>query len=304
MSHFSVVVCIDDPSKLEAALAPFDENLEVEAYRDYESGEPKDYWAVNRLREENGLNPDDATLTWAQVAEAFNARYPDEGEPMLVAEDGRAYTMSTRNPEAKWDYWRIGGRWGGYFRYRDGERDHVIKPERDWDSPDAIHPRSCDGGQKSALDLDALREAKAEEARETYAKFHALVAGTPEARPWSEFVELTDKVEGYTIERAREEYHSQPRVGALRGSDFQWYDDVIATFQQPERLYVEKERARAVPGFALLTLDGKWMAPGDMGWFGCSSDDESSRIGYWETANAYIESLPDSAWLIAVDCHI
>jgi hypothetical protein len=304
MSHFSVVVCIDDPNKLEAVLAPFDENLETEPYRDYENDAPTEYWAVRHLREENGLNPDDDTLTWAQVAEVYNARYEGGGDdPLLIAEDGRAYTMSVRNPEAKWDYWRIGGRWGGYFRYREDQRDNVIKPKRGWDSPDAIHPCSCDGGQKSALDLSALRDAKAEEARKSYAEFRALVAGTPEARPWKEFLGR-GLVEGYTIGRAREEYHSQPRVAALSGSDFQWHNDVIGTFQQPERLYVEKERARAVPGFALLTLDGKWMAPGQMGWFGCSTDDEGSRIGYWEAANAYIEALPDDAWLIAVDCHI
>jgi hypothetical protein len=304
MSHFSVVVCLEHPDKLEAALAPYDENLEVEPYRDYEKGEPSEYWAVSHLREENDLNPDDATLTWAQVAEAFNNRYPEESSPLLVSEDGRAYTMSTYSPESKWDYWRIGGRWGGYFRYREDQRDQVIKPGRGWDSPETIHPRSCDGGPKFALDLDALREAKAEEARKTYAEFQALVSGTPEARPWSEFVELADKVDGYTIDQARQEYQSQPRVQKLRGTDFQWYGDAISSFQKPERLLVEIERARAVPGFAVVTLDGKWMAPGRMGWFGCSTDDDSTRAGYWEVANAYIESLPDDAWLIAVDCHI
>lgn len=303
VSHYSVVVCLSDPDKLKDVLAPFDENLDVEPYRDYEKGDPKDFWAVTVLREESGLNLDDATLTWAQVAEAYNARYSDDDQ-MLVDDSGRAYTISTYNPESKWDYWRVGGRWGGYFRVRPGCEAQVIKPERGWDSPDLVLANACDGGPKAALDLAALREAKADEARKTYAEFHALVAGTPEARPWSEFVDLLDKVEGYTIDQARSEYHSQPRVEALKGSDFRWHDDAIATFQKPERLYVEHERARAVPGYALVTIDGKWMAPGQMGWFGMGSDDESSRIGYWEAANAYIESLPESAWLIAVDCHI
>lgn len=303
MSHFSVIVCIDDPNKLDDVLAPYDENKDVEPYRDYEKGDAKDFWAVSPLREHNGLNPDDTSLTWAQVAEAYNARYSDDDQ-LLVDESGRAYTMSTYNPESNWDYWRIGGRWGGYFHVRPGFEAKVIKPKRDWDSPDVVLANTCDGGPKAALDLDTLREAKAEEARKTYSEFHALVAGTPEARPWSEFVDLLDKVEGFTIDQARSEYHSQPRVEALKGSDFRWHDDAIAAFQRPERLYVEHERARAVPGYALVTLDGKWMAPGRMGWFGMGSDDESSRIGYWEAANAYIESLPDTAWLIAVDCHI
>lgn len=344
MSHFSVVVCVEHPDKLEAALAPFDENMDVEPYPDYEEGAPEDFWLYRSLKgaaahyeagtgivpyQPDGLGWSTAwskdtpevqrqkqrgdmeifrslpnPVTWADLVKLHNERYSDDDEPLSLSEDGRAYTMSTRNPNSKWDYWRIGGRWGGYFRYREECRDQVIKPERGWDSPETITGDACDGGPKSALNFDALRDAKAAEARKEWAAFHTLVASTPEARPWPEFAEMVDKIEGYTIQQARQEYHSQPRVEALKGSDFQWHDDAIALFQKPERLYVEAERAQAVPGYALLTLDGRWMAPGQMGWFGCSSDDESSRIGYWEAANAYIDSLPDSAWLIAVDCHI
>ena len=71
MSHFSVVVCTEDPAKLDALMAPYDENLEVAPYRDYKCDEPSGHWAVKHLREENGLNPDDATLTWQQVADAY-----------------------------------------------------------------------------------------------------------------------------------------------------------------------------------------------------------------------------------------
>jgi hypothetical protein len=303
VSHFSVVVCIDDPARLDEVMAPFDENKEAEPYRSYEEGGPAGYWAVKSLREKGGLNPDDATLTWAQVAEAHN-RLWDDSEPLLIAEDGRAYFMSTYNPESKWDYWRIGGRWGGYFPYREGCRRQVIKPERGWDSPEVIMPDRCDGGPKSALDLTALRDIRAAEARKAYAEWTELVRGTPEALPWSVFAENISAGNGYTIERAREEYHSQPRVQAIRDSDFRHYDDAIATFGKPEALYVESERARAVPGYATVTLDGRWMAPGKMGWFGVTDDGEGDRIGYWETANACIEAVPDSAYLIALDCHI
>lgn len=302
MSHFTVVVCTDDPKHLDAIMAPWDENREVDPYRDYEKDSPASYWAVDSLRKNEGLNPDDATLTWAQVAEAANRRYPDEN-PLMVDDAGRAYTMSTYNPESRWDYWRIGGRWGGYFPYRDGCAAQVLKPARGWDSPD-IKPRHCDGGPKSALDLAALREEKATEARKLYAEWKELVKGTPDALPWSVFADNISPEHGYTIEQAREEYHSQPRVQAIKGTDFQWYDDVIATFGKPQALYVETERARAVPGYAIVTLDGRWMAPGKMGWFAVSDDGEGDRIGYWEAANAYIDALEDSTCLIALDCHI
>ena len=285
MSHFSVVVCIEDPAKLGAVMEPYSEQLETEPYRHYEEGGAAGHWAVKSLREHEGLNPDDATLTWAQVAEAHNRRYGGDEKPLLLDEDGRAYQMSTYNPQSKWDWWTIGGRWAGYFVAGWGGR--------------------CDKGRKADLDLNALRAVKADEARKTYGQWTRLTGGLPEALPWSVFTDNISEGSGYTIDQAREEYHAQPRVQAADADDqFRWRDDVIAEFGKPEKLYVAHATARAVPGYATVTLDGRWMAPGRMGWFGCSDDEEGDRIGYWEAANAYIESVPDSAFLIALDCHI
>src|SRR5258707_6412722 len=194
MSHFTVIVCIDDPEKLEAALAPFDENLEGVA-------------------------------------------------------------------EPKWDYWRIGGRWGGYFPFRPEYRDKVMLPERGWDSPGEVPPGHCDGGPKLALDLDELRTAKAAGARKTYREYQALTEGTPEPVPWSVFADNISEGNGYTVEQARDEYHAQPRWKVIAGTDFRYYDDAFATFGKPESLFVEHARAQAVPGYATLTTDGRWRAP-------------------------------------------
>jgi hypothetical protein len=305
MSHFSVIVCIDNPERLDELMGRWDENREVEPYRDYEEGGPQGHWAVDSLREHAGLDPDDTTLTWAQVAAAYNERYGDEEQPMLVDESGRAYAMSTRNPEAKWDYWRIGGRWGGYFRYREGSRRQVMLPGSGWDSPKSISPRSCDGGQKRFLDLETTRKDSMVEALKQYRDWKEVVGDTPEAMPWSAFRDNISPESGYTIDRAREEYHSQPRVQAYQNTDFRWMDDPIGHFDRPEKIYVEMEgRARAVPGYATITADGRWMAPGRMGWFGFSTDEHGDRIGYLEAANAYIDALDDDIYLIALDCHI
>lgn len=304
MSHFTVTVCIKDPGQLSEVMATWNEGREVAPYRRYEEGGPASYWAVKAFREKAGLNPDDSTLTWAQVAEAHNRHWTDS-EPMLVAEDGRAYSMSTYNPESKWDWYQLGGRWTDYFRYREGCGDEVMLGSPSLVSDHRAGAGSCDGGPKFALDLDALRDAKESEARETYAKFRSLVAGTPDMVPWRV---LTEKITegGYTIEDARREYRDQPRVRAIKASeDFRWYDtDDLEELARPLDSYLFRARARAVPGYATVTADGRWMAPGRMGWWGVSTDEDGDRIGYWEAANAYIESLPDDIWLIALDCHI
>jgi hypothetical protein len=255
MTHFPVIVCLDDPSGLEAVLAPFDENLHA---------------------------------------------------PCQDCQDGRecADESCGVNPRAKWDWWVTGGRWGGYFRFRPEHASLVIPHEKQWSSPD-VEPGYCDGGPKLALDLDGMRAEAAAQARERYAQWAKLTAGTPEALPWSVFTQNISEVNGYTIEQARTEYHSQPRVQAIKDTDFDWFaSDAIAELQVPEQVYVERARASAVPGWAVVTTDGRWMEQGRMGWWTMSDATEGSKIGFWEAANAYIESLPDTTFLICIDCHI
>jgi len=254
MSHYSVIVCTDNPADIEAKMAPFDENV---------------------------------------------PECKDGTDGKECAED----CTECSNPQAKWDWWVVGGRWGGNFPYHAEHEAAVIKPERGWSSPD-IKPLHCDGGPKYALNLDKLRADKENQARATYTEWAKLTGHTPEALPWKVFTENISEGNGYTIQQAREEYHSQPRIKALEGTDFQWYDEPVETFQVPEPLFIERARAQAIPGWGVLTLDGRWMEQGSMGWWGLNDATEGSKIGYWEAANAYIDSLPDETFLVCVDCHI
>ena len=370
MSHFSVTVCLDDKDgslaraavvagggfggairaaverRLEGVLAPFDENLEVEPYRDYEEGGPEDYWLHSSLKradedDRNGTGilpyepgaigwsssssketPDEQRVeiakraalfrtppepvTWESLKDAYDLLYPGESDdfPEVDPGDYRAYRMSTRNPDAKWDYWRIGGRWGGRFAYRPESAFEVIGTEKGWDSPENIPLLRCDGGPKRALDLAAMREDAAEAARKTYREYHSIVGELPEAQPWRAFYAKVEAGGGYSIDQARADFHAQPRVRAIEGTDFRYRDDPISEFGVSLAICAEKARAGAAPGFAVVTLDGKWMAPGRMGWWAATDATDSTRIGYWEAANAYIDGLPGDAWLVVVDCHI
>ncbi len=68
-----------------------------------------------------GENP-----TWDLVAQLYNEKYyPDtalavpgqveddevDTNRLHVDDDGRAYSWTTYNPDSKWDWWSIGGRW-------------------------------------------------------------------------------------------------------------------------------------------------------------------------------------------------
>jgi hypothetical protein len=310
MTHFTVLACVKSPAALEDALAPYDEGLEAEPRRDYETGLPSGYWAVRDLREKGTLNPDDATLTWEQVAAAVNAEYhqdgDDDGRFLIDPDDGRVYTITTSNAQSTWDWWVIGGRWGGALRYKEGHAAQVLQPQPHWSESDEVFPSgSCDGGPKHALDLEAVRAEAAGDARKRFREYQELVAGTPEAVPFRVYADNVSEGNGYTIERAREEYHSQPRVAKLKEAGrFDFFSRDAIEFSVSEDEYARRAQASAVPGYALLTREGQWIAPGTMGWWGMSSDDQGSRDVYLAQANAYIDNLPDDVWLIMVDAHV
>lgn len=302
MSHFTVVVACKHPAMLDVLLAPYDENTQVAPYREYQDSEPEKFWAYDQFRAE-GLIPEHPT--WAEFAEAYNAKYGEEdgNAGLLVTEDGKPYEMSTYNPESKWDWWTIGGRWTGYFRFHKEHAKVVLRGEpglmtspSDWDH--------CDGGPKYALDLERMRKEAGEKARKRYHEYQELVKDTPEAMTWKSF---TDNIsDSYTINNARQEYHSQPRIAKLEGTEFAGFfsEDSAEEFAVNEDKYALRAERAAIPGYALVTPDGHWMAPGKMGWWGMASDEGEDRAKYLEKVNSYIDSLPDDMWLIQVDCHI
>lgn len=294
MTHYRILVCLKPGQDIADALAPFDGNLEVDPYREYEEGEPGEQWFIDESDGEN--------LTWPQIAGIWNAKYGDERE-MLLDEDGRAYTMSTANPNAKWDWWKVGGRWPALMRVasaHDGDPD-VINGDLSWtaDEMDKLRsegPLNCDGGPKRILDLGLTRATAAARRAEEFDKFHALIKDVEQPKPWSHFLDRHKADGQYSIEQAREDFHGQPGVLALNGSDFRfWAAEAIALYCRPRDAVLAEARDRAIAGFALLTMEGEWREPNEA---------PESKDAYYRQANAYIEALPEDAVLVNVDIHI
>lgn len=269
---------------------------------------------------------DESPMTWPTLVALYNERWhpagalavpgeeSDDDEERLYVEDetGRAYKMSTYNPDSKWDYWRIGGRWSGYFVADEALVD-IISPKKHWDGPtwEQYPGRTvCDGGRKRSLDFAAMRDFAADAANERYDTYERLVTEHgATGKPWSHFTGLVDVVDGYTIERARRQYHDQPIVAAHErlSNDKKivgWGDCLIEEFLPPREEYVQQARNAAVPAYALVTLTGEWVAPGRMGWFGMSSDGAGEREGYRGAVSKYLDELKPDTWLVVVDCHI
>lgn len=310
MSHSRLIVALapgaDIEERLEKALAPFDENMAVEPYREYETGEPEAHWSWPKSEgADSGTNL--PAVTWAQVAKAYNEKYPED-QTMHVDDDGRAFTLSTYNPKSKWDWYMIGGRYNNRWAIAAGfENDPaIIKGTPSWASdPKSGAPGWCDGGPVRMLDLAGMRSTAAIEAEERWHTFRKHAEQYPDTRGW-EWYRAQVKAESMAIDDARTLYHGQPGIVALRTleSEFRYYEDPFTEFAVSLEDYRQQAEDGAVPGWALLTLDGEWWERGDMGWFGMSDATDDSSAEYRKRANAYIDGLDGDVVLLSVDVHI
>lgn len=251
------------------------------------------------------------------MAEAYNARFhfgnelaqtgdDSDSDRLLVDEEGRAYTLSTLNPDRKWDYWRIGGRWRNYFIAHEAV-PNLITTERAWDSPadgPMLDRLRVDGGPVGALDFDAMRDEWAEKQLARYDQWKRIVAQHGEPPAWRDLIGLVELKE-LTIESARQQYNSHPAIEAAQAADLAgWGEPAEAEFGTTREEFERLSRLAAVPSYALVTLDGEWMAPGQMGWFGMSTDEAGEREAYRIEANRYLESLADDVLVVVLDLHI
>ncbi len=329
MSHFTLLVALpanteDVQAELEKRLAPFDENMRVAPYRSYEEGAAEDHWTVRAYRRgpsTTSYGPFGETVTWAEVVEKYNLTFghgpqtialPDDTEDVdserlyFDEESGRAYSMSTYNPQSKWDWWSIGGRWKGYFRMKALDAS-VIQGEPvtfEEKARDASEGMRADGAPKGLIDLEGMRGEAAAKAHARYDKWETLSADLPAAKGWSHFTGLVD-AGALRIDQARVAYHAQPVVqAAKRTEEFSW-GCPIDEFVWSREEYVQRARDGAVPGYAFLDLEGTWNAPGQMGWFGMSSDTPGTQDTYRAEVNRYVdEKLTDADILVCLDLHI
>jgi hypothetical protein len=210
----------------------------------------------------------------------------------LAEINGEYKRMSTYNPDSKWDWFQVGGRWRGWLKLKAdatgkmGERGPFDKGEEP-DKPDYV-----DVCFKRDLDIDGMRAEAEAQAVESYDKAQALLAGRT-FDPWEVILKRCNA----DANKARGEYWNQEGVVALKGmGDFRGPDK----FLTPRDKYIADARANAFCPFAVLH-DDEWMEKGQMGWFGHASNEDDNWPAQFQ---AFFDSLPDDTLLSVVDCHI
>jgi hypothetical protein len=296
MSHFTTLVIGEEP---ETLLAPFDENTEVEPYRDYLSEDkPADHWLFKILVEEHGLDPEGG---WGPFVEAHNKRYGGDGDRLEYdAEKDRAYSMSTYNPKSKWDWHSLGGRWTGYFKLREGANRLVGTVGRPGLMTERAKPGWVDQVRKADIDFEGMRALAEAEAISEHAKVRTVLDGIATPARWEH---VREHMFPGDIDAARSFYHNQPGIKALDAADI-YVDDPVEYYHldadDPAAAYIERRVSQAGVPFAILTADG-WAEKGRMGWWAFVTDEKADWI---DIARSIIDGAPDSALFSLYDLHI
>jgi hypothetical protein len=160
-------------------------------------------------------------------------------------------------------------------------------------------PAYCAGGPVRLLDLDGVRHAAGIGAGIRHQVFTAATRGTRPAYPWHAYQGKHDQYPNrYSLADAERDFYAQPRITAMRmhnavNPTAGHLDPAeVEMYQAGQMAYQHYSAATAICGDAILTDDGRRLAP--------ASDALADRTTYIEQALRLLETLDDEQRLIAV----
>lgn len=292
MSHFTVLVIGDN---IEEQLAPYQENNMGDCPREYlEFNDQEDEFlseykveGVEMLRlpdGELGYSWDNKDIEDSCPKEYINHRdrfktfeeFVNEwhGNPRRDREKQRFGYWE--NPRAKWDGYRIGGRWDGFFLLKNGRR--------------------ADQALKKDIDFVKMSEEYLGKRLQRYELFQKTLAGR-ELPDWGKIRdEYLDN-----ISEAKEIYRGHPVIQDLdKLENYPFFCDDLKQYSVPREDFIKLNNLNTT--FAIVK-DKKWYERGSMGWWAIVTD-EKDQHSWQETYRDILDKTSDDELLTLVDCHI
>lgn len=312
MSHFTVIVIGDD---YEGQLAPYNENLDTtfesvkqEYLEKWETGVTE----LVQMPDGELLYPFDKRF--ARPKESFLDRQEyDIPTNCTVSErpfkdkygtfeefmkDYAGYTPTAEgdyghwgNPDGKWDWYQVGGRWTGYFPLTPTAPGRLGAPGV-FGTP--AQPGTADVVKLQDVDIARARREAREEAISTFAKWEALFTKHGKPRSWAS---IRDDDSVPDTDAKRKLYCSQ---GAIQNYEDKW-DCPVDAIGFDKEAYIKRRENRALVPYAFVK-NGKWFGKGDMGWWGMS-DDKFTQDDWNREFHRMLSDLPPDTQLTLVDCH-
>lgn len=204
------------------------------------------------------------------------------------------------NPNSKWDWYQLGGRWSGLLKMKAHAVGEVGSPGLMSSPAEEGH---ADQAIKGDIDFEGMRQDAVDKSTAAYDKAMTFIGHIAEHEKWNDLRERF-VAEGKTIDDARTAYHAQPRCVAwnsIEDKDFRFGYEVDS-FSVTREKFIQNARNSAASTFAVIK-DGKWYERGEMGWWACVSGEKEKDV--WnEEFNKLIDSVSDDTLLSIYDCHI
>lgn len=282
---------------LDLSLAPGAEEKdlpypEVMSFREF-----CDYW-VEKPIVKPGEEPDyseDGNHKWGWI------EVDDAGEVVKV--------IRRTNPNSRWDWYEVGGRWAGYFPLRDGAVGDQGFPGLMTPAPKARTADQCAWGD---VDLERARNEAVDDAsvrfdlwEQAFRKHEAETGSLPIS--FAEALEKCTGDDGETdYDAARTLFHEQGAIAdydeRLRARSQHRLSCPVAEFGFDKEAYLESKRRKALVPFAVVK-DGVWYEKGKMGWWATVFDEKDENV-WVEQVAALFEGLDPETTVTMVDCHI
>lgn len=218
------------------------------------------------------------------------------GYALVDADGGIVKVIDRTNPNAKWDWYELGGRWTGFFKIRGGAASAVGRPGL---MTTAARPGFADSVRRGDIDFDGTEAAEVEKMLPDFDRALAIVTEHGVPPTWAS---VRDSVSD--IELARFIYNRHPAVIALNAARLMPFSsELLDRFCGFDRAaFIAMTRARAWSPYALL-INGTWIGRGEMGWFGMSHGDVPEKEWHAKVRETVL-ALPPDTLLSVYDCHI
>lgn len=254
MSHFTVGVITRDPCNVDYLLRPYDENGTDYYIKElYMSKE--DY--INSYKNEHP----DTTLTDEQIYATANDMYTG------IEEDG---IYDYYNPDAKWDWYEIGGRWPNSLKVKKDAQFNMGGHYGKMGTPEGKgRYRWVDAAPLCEIEWDLMNTISPEQKKKA-------------SEFWDKYV-----------------LNQDPSYDAKFAYKREYYLDRYKTKEE----YIK--RTNIFTTHDLLVEDRGWITVGDMGWFGSDGSTYDSETDYIKQFYDIVKAPEyQNYWFVVVDCHI
>lgn len=355
MSHFTVLVIGEDPN---TALAPFQENNLNDCPEEFLEFVEVDYKeGFNTEDISVYINSDDSEIIisyneYSKLNEYDRLQYYEDKIPLVdFYNDYNQYMLDCgytfndkiqkfgyyENPNAKWDWWKLGGRWCGFFKLKEGCKGALGSSSLVTD--DFFKGNYADSALKGDIDFDFMINTARDKANIEFDIIEQLLCNNDlnfnniTTYSFTELINEPSKV--YTLNKNLSSKYSTPSsiktileegvcssnfISAIRyfynlqtivkiintEDRLRCFDCCIDKYclnkENPRESYINKSVKTAYTTFAVV-YKGEWFERGTMDWWGCVSDEKD--LDTWaKEFNELVLSLQDDTLLSLIDCHI